>query len=359
MSCGFDKGLIAAYYDREVDGDERAEVERHLATCAECARDLAGMKDVTGALKSLGKVSADPLIEAAVVHEVHVLRPGRPRFGLPWKLLATAAALMIAVGTYVLVQDRQAMPPGENFALAPRRTQEAPLVSERKHEDLARGLTDRSEVAKTPAAEPAPPLARRDGGIEGKGRDAEAGLPAPSSTSPEKKSDDLVEKIHKDAPRDAKPSVPVIQVTSAEVALARAEVEAFLKERELATKPGAPLLGQSAYVKDHYLQVELTDEEVALLEKRLAALKKTGIARGTLEAERKRVEEAEAALDMDRKRSQGEPAPAEAQGEGRTGAAAAKAKEEDSRENLRALGGATAGRRAKVILVFLEPPAKK
>lgn len=353
MACGFDKGLLAAHYDGKATAEERAEVERHLGSCPECTRDLAGMKEVTGAMKSLGKVSADPLIEAAVVHEVHVSRPGRRRSGVPWKLLATAAVVLIGVAILAVVQDRRAGPQGEPFASESKPAWESPRRPGKPAAEHDLSRVDKDEVLKKDAAVAPAPLSEDKGRIAGK--DGEAPAPAPPSSEPEKKLDDAAENV---APKDEKPAVPVIQVTSADVALARAEVEAFLKEREMSVKPGAPLVGRSAYVKDHYLQVELTDEEIKLLEKRLAALKKTGIARGTLEAERKRAAEADASLEIDRKAAKEEPAAADEPAEAR-GAAGVKAREERSRELAGPQAGKFMARRAKVVLVFLDPPPAK
>ena len=85
MACGFDKGLIAAYYDGEADPAERAEVERHVASCPECARDLADMKELTGRLKSLGRAAAPATLAPAVAKEIGVRRAApSPR---PWMKL--------------------------------------------------------------------------------------------------------------------------------------------------------------------------------------------------------------------------------------------------------------------------------
>ncbi|HEY3226946.1 MAG TPA: zf-HC2 domain-containing protein [Planctomycetota bacterium] len=351
MACGFDKGLIAAYYDGEATGEERAEVERHLGSCPECARDLAAMKDLSSSLKSLGRASAPASIVEGVAREIAAIRAVR-RPWLRWGL-ATAAGVLIGVGIIAVVQDRQAGPQEKPLALASERNLESPRRSENDALERKSGWADKDEVLKKDPAGAQPPAAEADGRVAG--RDEEATAPAKPVAEPEKKVDEAAAKL---APKEAKPSVPVIQVTSEDVASARAEVEAFLKEREMSVKPGAPLLGRSAFVKDHYLQIELSDEEVKLLEKRLAALKKTGIARGTLEAERKRVAESEASIMKDRKQEADAPAPAEEPAEAR-GAAEAKAKEETSREfTRRTAGGFVAGRK-KIILVFLEPPPAK
>jgi putative zinc finger protein len=354
MACGFDKGMLAAVYDGEATAEERAEVERHLGSCPECARDLAAMKELSSSLKSLGRASAPASIAESVAREVATARKPGP-VARPWIRwgLAAAASLLIGVGIVAVLQDRQGSPQGEPLAMETKPARESKRRSEKPAADENLSRVDHDEVLKKASAVTPVPPAEERGRIAGK--DGKAPAPTQPSPEPEKKLDDAAGRV---APKDDKPAVPVIQITSTDVALARAEVEAFLKEREMAVKPGAPLVGRSAYVKDHYLQIELTDEEIKLLEKRLAALKKTGIARTTLESERKRVAEVEASLELDRKTEKKAPAAAEEPPEAR-GAAGAKAKEEQPRELAEPAAGKYMARRSKVILVFREPPPAK
>jgi hypothetical protein len=129
---------------------------------------------------------------------------------------------------------------------------------------------------------------------------AEESKPAAAATPPAEPSQDDAQAAKTPAreaeersrgARPEKAAVPVVRVTAGDVAAARADVEAFLKEKELKLVQGAPLLGRQAYVRDRYLQLDLSDEELKELEKRLAALKETTVARGSLEAEKKRVAE--------------------------------------------------------------------
>jgi hypothetical protein len=182
--------------------------------------------------------------------------------------------------------------------------------------------------------------------------------PAPDPVAPAKKAPDA-EEGRKAIAKDEKPAVPVVRVTAADVAAARGEVEAFLKERELKVTPGAPLLGRSAFVRDHYLQLELTDAEVQLLEKRLAALKETAVARGSFDDEKKR-----AAEDLAKQRAAGlalgaETKPAEERAEKDAESDEFKEKTDRAR-GAPALGGiAKRGPLRKFIFVFEPAPAKK
>lgn len=44
---------LTAYADRELDAAGAAEVERHLATCTECARELAVVRNLKGAMRAM------------------------------------------------------------------------------------------------------------------------------------------------------------------------------------------------------------------------------------------------------------------------------------------------------------------
>jgi hypothetical protein len=236
MSCGFDKSLIAALYDGETTDAERAEAERHLASCPECARDLASMKDLSAALKPLSGASAPLSIAEGVIRQIGAVRPRR-RPWIAWSLSA-AAALILTVGTAYLLDRQTPQQGGEPVAAAPKPSSR--LQEPKVREELRRSSN-----------------------------------PAPAAEAARSFVDPKNEEVH------------VVRVTSGDVAGARAVVDAFLKERKLTVKPDAAPLGRTALARQRYLQLDLTEGEINELEKRLAELKGTTIARGTLEAERK------------------------------------------------------------------------
>ncbi|HKS16418.1 MAG TPA: zf-HC2 domain-containing protein [Planctomycetota bacterium] len=280
MSCGFDKGLLAAHYDGETTGDERAEVERHLASCPECARDLASMKDLSAALKPLARAVAPMSVAEGVLKEIAPVRPvSRP--WAAWKL-SVAATVLVAVGAFFIL-NRDRSTPNLNVVASEYKPAAKPLL---RQEDAAAEREFRKsaiEPAKTPPADPpvAPqPLAEAP---EGGARDEEA--PAEG-----KSKEESTQQAHM-AAKIAAPVVPVVRVKAADVAAVRGVVATFLAEREIKVVPGAPLLGRSAYVRDHYLQLDLTAEEAALLDKRIAEVKDATTVRTTLEVEKKRLAE--------------------------------------------------------------------
>ena len=295
MACGFDKGLIAAYYDGEADPAERAEVERHVASCPECARDLADMKELTGRLKSLGRAAAPATLAPAVAKEIGVRRAApSPRRWMGWSLSA-AAALFLAIGT-VKILDRPV--PEHPLAVAPE-------VMNRRY---AQPLEEQDgEAAKPPA-----PAAER------------SALGAPKK------------------PDSSEP--PVLVVSAPDPAKARAEVEAFLKERERGFAQPTDRFGEDDAVKAQYLEVELTAEEASLLEARLRRLESVTVAKSTVEEEKK-------SLARDAK-ERGDEGLAQKDKVGRGRAAAAEKREEPGRKALESAP------RKPVIFVFRQAPKK-
>jgi hypothetical protein len=93
--------LLTAYLDGEVDPDERAEVEAHLATCAFCRAELEEERAVRGAVRDLPPVDApfglyERLLRDGPEPEAKP-RKRRIKFGLA-NLVATAAAWVLVLG---------------------------------------------------------------------------------------------------------------------------------------------------------------------------------------------------------------------------------------------------------------------
>ncbi|HZL71812.1 MAG TPA: zf-HC2 domain-containing protein [Planctomycetota bacterium] len=383
MACGFDKGLIAAHYDGEITPAERLLVDRHLATCSECAADLSAMRELSASLKPLKGAAAPMSIAEGVMREVGSAR----RVHRPWVSwgLSAAAAVFLAVGT-VYMLDRSGSPGRHELVTASeRRTSPAPsakpsALKEENSRDLyqgkkaldipaeesrrdALGDKDHAEIPPAPPSMPPPPAADR-GAADGK--------PAPPAAEPEKRQEEgrrveLTDKITPEKKRDEaatalgkdkkKPVTPVLRVTSADQTAARAEVEAFLKERKLMLRPaGEPLLGRSREARYRYLQVELSEEELKALQERLTGLKGTEVTAGSFEEEKKRVAEEEAK----RKNALGPRAGEDDKDAGKTDPEEKEApKPETSPDQGRGMALADAPKRKTIILVFEPPPAKK
>jgi anti-sigma factor RsiW len=97
MTCSPD--VIEAYFDEELDANERAAAERHLNVCAECAAAYARLREQKAAIHAsapyytapagLGAAVRDQLRRAAA-KEVEVRRPSA------WRWIAIAAGLLLA-----------------------------------------------------------------------------------------------------------------------------------------------------------------------------------------------------------------------------------------------------------------------
>lgn len=293
MPCGFDKGLVAAYYDGEADPAERAEVERHVASCPECARDLAEMKELTGRLKSLGRAAAPATLAPAVAKEIGHRRAGpSSRRWMGWSLSA-AAALLLAFGTVMLL-DR----PGHEHPLAV-----APEVMNRQDAG-AREEQDGDEAKSLNRTAPAPAAKKAE------------------STRPS-----------------------VLVVSAGDPSKARAEVEAFLRERARASAPPKDRFGKDDVDLTPYLEVELTEEEWRDLEARLRKLESVTVAKSTFEAELGKDREKEGLAMKDRV------------GRTRSAPPSAPAAEAEKRDDTarKALGSSP---RRTMIFVFRQAPKK-
>ncbi|HEV2888046.1 MAG TPA: anti-sigma factor [Jatrophihabitans sp.] len=117
-------GLVGAYALDALDDDERAMFEEHLASCAECAEEVRGLRNAAAELSHLSEVSPPPQLRAAVLATVAQSRPLPPRVEgagdnvLPlrrnrsaalWQGLAAACALIaIAVSAWGYSEHRDA-----------------------------------------------------------------------------------------------------------------------------------------------------------------------------------------------------------------------------------------------------------
>jgi putative zinc finger protein len=110
MTCQEIRELFSARVDDALDADERARLDAHLATCAECTREWQGFERTVGLLRAVAPARAP----AGFVDRVLAARP-RPWYRrlarglfLPWavKLPLEAAAIVLVAGLAVLVFQR-------------------------------------------------------------------------------------------------------------------------------------------------------------------------------------------------------------------------------------------------------------
>ena len=69
-SCEQAREEFSALLDGELDIEEQDGIERHLSECADCLRELDGMKKVTDEYEGLPEVAAPDDLEEAILQEI-------------------------------------------------------------------------------------------------------------------------------------------------------------------------------------------------------------------------------------------------------------------------------------------------
>lgn len=397
MSCVFDRERLTGYFDGELDGAEKAQVESHISGCSECLRELEEIKSAAVMVRELPRFRAPRSIAEGVSREIaaagRVHSFDRLRRRLLWA--AGAAAALLVILNVVFFVGRDAAPPSGGVAMAPdpsaetaaalgaatrdsRAEKEAGQARRMKREDPAdsgqgRALTKaapeggknalpQAELQKgfagapkpsapPPVAEPAPSAPRAPAAA----KPAES-LKREMKKAPETKLEKAKEQNAQDAARDKallldqvqaerKDRAPLEYVfVAADTALARRTCETLLKRMGVARveeearrqrKDDDAKLKQAGAAP---IEVELTEAQFAALTKEMARLAKAGPAQQN--AARKSAASGAAARRALAEEPEADAAPADR--------AAAKAAPD-------ALRGGSATRR--VILRF-EPPAE-
>lgn len=98
MTCNTVREQLGAYVDGEIAPEFRAEIERHVASCPDCAGELAELRELADAL-SRPEIAAVP---AGLWQAIEGRLPARPRrriltFPIP-RFIGIAAAVFILVG---------------------------------------------------------------------------------------------------------------------------------------------------------------------------------------------------------------------------------------------------------------------
>lgn len=188
VTCQDIRELFSARVDDALSADERARLDAHLATCAECAREWLHFERTVGLLRATEPARAP----AGFVDRVMAARP-RPWYRrlarvvlVPWpvKVPLEAAAIVLVAGLAVMVFQRSpelqqaarptAPPPGGTLLLhdpTPPRPASAPPAASAPapaspSEPGRRGEAALAEETKLRPAEPAPADARKEAVVE-------------------------------------------------------------------------------------------------------------------------------------------------------------------------------------------------
>lgn len=92
---------LAPYVDGSLTGPERLEVERHLASCAQCRSEVAIATEARAALRSMPEVEVPtdlgvPALEAMEAREAHHTGPTWVR-AMPFVAAAAIVALLAII----------------------------------------------------------------------------------------------------------------------------------------------------------------------------------------------------------------------------------------------------------------------
>jgi len=201
MNCAFDKEKLTGYYDGELDAAEKAEVERHIASCSECLRELGELKSAAILVKELPRLRAPRSIAEGVSREIQtagkVHQFAKVRRTLLW---ASAAAAVLFVGLNVMYFRESRKEASEAPAVAAAPTAPPPMgkiQQQTAQEEVRKQLADKEEVESRRAVAPE----RSAGEDEKRLRAAERkNVPAPLEQKELQARDDAAKKA--EAPAD-------------------------------------------------------------------------------------------------------------------------------------------------------------
>jgi predicted anti-sigma-YlaC factor YlaD len=101
MSCDKYKDLLMGYLDDEISDEERVELEKHLAECDECTKELADFKD----LKSI----TDDIIlyqpEDEVFDKYWSSVYNRIERNIGWIILSVSGMLILFYTGFMVIED--------------------------------------------------------------------------------------------------------------------------------------------------------------------------------------------------------------------------------------------------------------
>jgi anti-sigma factor RsiW len=136
--CDAFRGLVSAYLDGELIGEDRTAFERHVAACLSCTSALAEERAIVGLVQRAGPLYEAPPALRASMAELLEGAPARsrPSVGAVTGLVALAAAVLVAAVLWAIRLPAPA-PPHEAATEAPAPSEFATLAA-RSHFRYAR-----------------------------------------------------------------------------------------------------------------------------------------------------------------------------------------------------------------------------
>ncbi len=100
MSCDEFKPMLTGYVDGELSAEQRAALERHLAGCKACKRDLASLSRLKEELAMIRFREPSDVELERYWHSVY----NRIERGLGWVLFSLGAIIVLCYGGFKLVE---------------------------------------------------------------------------------------------------------------------------------------------------------------------------------------------------------------------------------------------------------------
>ena len=119
------RDLLPELMHGTLDAETRRVVEAHVASCTECAEELALLRSLRAALEPAPRVDVQRIAAAVSAQTIH--ERARPR--APWRIALAAAALVAVSGIGYAVLTRRVSVPTVSVAPAPIVPAPAPIVA--------------------------------------------------------------------------------------------------------------------------------------------------------------------------------------------------------------------------------------
>jgi hypothetical protein len=219
---------LSAYIDEQLEADERARVERHLASCAECRAELESLRRTVQLLRSVPPVAPPRsfLLPATAAPTARPARYSPLFFGLRNATAALAAMLVAVAAVNVVFNPPTAIAPTEGREAAP---QSAPAPRPTAVADLRD--SSRLAAAAKPTEVPPAPAEAQPAAAAKPAQPSLASAPAAKPAEP---------------PKPAEAAKPAAAARSAEAPAAAATKPAAAAESANAPKSSAPAAAAGA-----------------------------------------------------------------------------------------------------------------
>jgi len=101
MTCRNYKELLMGYLDNELDDEQREDLARHLASCAECSKELKEFEHLKKITDDVTLVDPDDKMWEQYWGSIY----NRIERGVGWILFSIAAIVLVTYGGFKAIED--------------------------------------------------------------------------------------------------------------------------------------------------------------------------------------------------------------------------------------------------------------